>query len=47
LTLDDLTSSLWPLSNPEPALTMCRLGVGYANPRLPWAGTPADSRCEV
>lgn len=44
---DDGTSSLWHLSNSERAFTLCGIDVGYANPRLPWADTPVERRCEV
>jgi hypothetical protein len=44
---DDATSSLWHITMAERAFTLCGIDVGYANPRLPWAATPADRRCEV
>jgi hypothetical protein len=44
---EDEMSSLWHLSNPERALTLCGLDVGYASPRMAWALTPEHLRCEV
>jgi hypothetical protein len=44
---DSQTSSLWHLSSAERALTLCGIDVGYGNPRLPWALTPEERRCEV
>jgi hypothetical protein len=44
---DDGTSSLWHLSSAERAFTLCGIDVGYDNPRLPWADTPDERRCEV
>ena len=40
-------SSLWHLSDPERALTLCGLDVGYGNPRMAWASTATGLRCEV
>jgi hypothetical protein len=44
---DTEASSLWHLTNAERALTLCGLDVGYDNPRMAWASTPQNRRCEV
>jgi hypothetical protein len=40
-------SALWHLADAQRALTLCGLDVGYDKPRLPWAATPEDSRCQM
>jgi hypothetical protein len=39
---DDVTSSRWHLSIAERLFAFFWIDVGYSNPQLPWADTPAD-----
>lgn len=40
-------SALWHLADVHRALTLCRIDVGYGNPRKAWAETPEDRRCQM
>src|SRR5579872_5649812 len=38
---------LWHLADVRRALTLCGLDAGYGNPRMPWAQTREDARCQM